>query len=152
MSPRLHDALRIWNTGSTTPSAMSRPAPSSPSRAVDCTETAWTGLDALPRSPNPSNGAPTFNPLASAGTSQRVAPAAAVAGRLVHTYESASPAEVTQLLLASSTPSAVAVDRGAQNWLREPVSEKASVEKWVPAAMARRVSSGPCASIAAVAQ
>ena len=64
-------------------------------------------------------------------------------------------ADVTQLLLASSStssPSAVAVPSGAQNWLREPDSENASVDRWSPAAMARRTSSGPCCSMTAVAQ
>ena len=40
--------------------------------------------------------------------------------------ESASPADVTQLLLAfntTSSPSTVAVPKGAQKWLRDPVSE-----------------------------
>jgi hypothetical protein len=119
------------------------------------TSTASTGLLALPRSPRPSKGAPTFSPAVAAGTSQSVAPATAVDGRLVHTYESASPADVTQLLLACNTtpsPTAVAVPSGAQNSLREPVSENASVETWLPAAMARRTSSGPCCSITAAAQ
>src|SRR6478735_9717112 len=136
ISPRLHDALRIWNVGSTTPRAMSRPAPSSPSRAVAgmVASVAVTGLLALPRNPRPSNAAVTDSPGLSLGTSHSVAPASAATGRLVQTYESASPADVTQLLLALRTtpsPSSAAVPSGAQNWLRDPVSEKASVDRCV---------------------
>jgi hypothetical protein len=108
---------------------------------------ATIGLEALPRSPRPSNGAAIFSPAVSAGTSHSVAPAAAPEAEtvpwLVHTYEVASPAEVTQLFDASrttSSPSSVAVDSGAQKWLREPDSENASVERCSPAAMARRTS------------
>ena len=93
---------------------------------------AATGLEALPRRPSPSNGPPPSGPAVSEGTSHSEAPASPSAGWLVQTYESASPAEVTQLLAASSTtssPSMVAVPNGAQKWLREPVSEKASVDR-----------------------
>ena len=57
------------------------------------------------------------------------------------------------LLLASSStwsPSAVAVPTGAQKWLREPVSDQASVVRWRPAAISRRMSSGPCCSTSVV--
>ena len=103
----------------------------------------------------PLMSATRFTPSASAGTSHSEAPASPPAGRLVHTYESASPAEVTQLLLASSTtslPVTEAVPSGAQKWLRDPVSENASVDRCVPEAIARRISSEPCCSMTAVAQ
>ena len=155
--PRLHEALSTWNIGRAVAKATSMPAPSAPSRAVTGTRApaATMGLEALPRSPRPSNGAATFSPAVSAGTSHSVAPSAPPVARLVHTYDVASPAEVTQLFDASrttSSPSSVAVDSGAQKWLREPDSENASVERCSPAAMARRTSSGPCASMTAVAQ
>ena len=52
----------------------SNPSPSPPRMAVVGTSTpdALTGLEQLPRRPSPSNGAPTFRLLASAGTNQIV--------------------------------------------------------------------------------
>ena len=57
---------------------------------------------------------------------------------------------VIQLLRAVSrtlSPSSIAGPTGAQNWLRDPTSENASVDRCVPAAIALRTSSGPWASI-----
>src|SRR5205814_4802893 len=125
MVPSDIDALSNWNHGSTAPSAMSRPPPSAPSIAVFGTfaPLAVIGLDALPRRPRPSNGALTVKPGAPLGTSHKVDGPSPSIGLLVHTYESASPAEVTQLFSASNTaesPSARAVPRVAQKWLRDP--------------------------------
>jgi|GEM_PF-5537013 len=49
-------------------------------------------------------------------------------------------------------PCASAVPVGAQIWLREPVSDTASVVMWRPCAMARRVSSAAKGSIRATPQ
>jgi len=79
----------------------------------------------------------------------------ALTGRLDQTYRSASPADVTQLLRASSRtplPLAAALLSGAQKWEREPTSENASVPSARPAAIARRLCSSPCASTTAAAQ
>ena len=43
----------------------------------------------------------------------------------------------------ASSPSRRAVPTGAQKWLREPVSDQASVVRWRPAAMSRRTASLP---------
>src|SRR5881392_966266 len=99
---------------------MSRPPPSAPSIAVLATvaPTAVIGLDALPRRPSPSNVALTFKPGAPLGTSHSVEGASPASGLLVQTYESASPADVTQLFSASRTtesPLARAVPMVAQN-------------------------------------
>ena len=67
---------------------------------------------------------------------------------------SASPAEVTQDFVAFKRTcpfSRAAVLVGAQNWLRDPVSENARVDTCFPAAMASRVARDPWASITAVA-
>ena len=76
------------------------------------------------------------------GTNHSVEGASPASGLLVQTYESASPADVTQLFSASRTtesPLARAVPMVAQNWLRDPFSEKASVLRWEPPAIAVRV-------------
>src|SRR5258708_35084257 len=118
--PTEQAALSTWNQGSTTPIIRSNPPPSGPSRASAGTETpsAAMGREALPRRPRPSKGPATRSPPVSAGTSHSVLAPSAATGRLDHTYESASPAAVTQLLLASSrtvVPLAAAVLSGAHN-------------------------------------
>ena len=66
-------------------------------------------------------------------------------GWLDQTYESASPAEVTQLFCRRArcrrSPSA-AVLTGAQKWLRDPASENASVVRCRPAAILAHVGVG----------
>src|SRR5688572_29834443 len=99
---------------------MSRPPPSAPSIAALSTFAALAviGLDALPRRPSPSNGALTFRQGAPLGCNHSVDGPSPASGLLVHTYESASPAEVTQLCSASSaipSPFARAVPSVAQN-------------------------------------
>ncbi|MCG3162734.1 MAG: hypothetical protein JMDDDDMK_04053 [Acidobacteria bacterium] len=97
----------------------------------------------------------TLKPAAFAGTSQIELTPSAASGLLDQTYESACPAEVTQLFFASRrTPffTLTAVLIGAQNWLREPLSEKASVVRCSPRAIASRVSRGPNASMTAAPQ
>src|SRR5215475_9861481 len=136
---------------------MSKPWPSAPSMASRWTITpsARTGDEQLPRNPNPSKGAPTLKPAAFAGTSQIVLAPPAAKGLLDQTYESACPAEVAQLFFASrrTAPFALtAVLIGAQNWLREPLSEKASVVTCSPRATASRASREPNASITAAPQ
>src|SRR5215467_6146249 len=110
------------------------------------TVSAVTGLEWLPRSPSPSNGAVTRSPSALAGTSQMVLIPSAANGRLDQTYRSAFPAAVIQLFLASSRtllPEAIAVLTGAQKWLRDPASEKARVVTARPSAIVSRVARGP---------
>ena len=66
------------------------------------------------------------------------------------TYESASAADVTHDLSASTTmpaPSGAARETCAQKWLREPRSENAIVVRCSPAAIARSASAfGPSSS------
>src|SRR6266511_3953231 len=125
---------------------MSKPCPSAPSMASapTITPSASTGEEQLPRSPG------VF-----AGTSQIVLAPSAASGLLDQTYESASPAEVDQLFFASRRTAPftrVAELIGAQNWLRDPLSEKASVVTCSPRATASRASRGPKASITAAPQ
>src|SRR5215475_15139568 len=133
---------------------MSKPCPSAPSiaSAPTITPSALTGDEQLPRNPSPSKGPPTLSPGVFAGTSQIVLAPSAASGLLDQTYESASPAEVDQLFFASRrtapfTPVAELI--GAQNWLRDPISEKARVVTFSPRATASR---WPNASITAAPQ
>jgi hypothetical protein len=121
-----------------------------------CTFSAVIGAESLPRRPRPSNAPSTRIPLVVRGTSHKVdiSPSAAT-GRVDQTYVSAKCADVEKVflpLIRTPSPSAVAVLCEAQNWLREPGSENASVVRCLPAAIALRTSSGPCASITAVAE
>src|SRR5215831_6633902 len=102
--PSEHAALSTWNHGRTRPIITSKPPPSGPSLESSGTVTpaAVIGREALPRSPSPSKAPATSSPDVPAGTSHRVLAPSAATGRLDHTYESASPADVTQLLRASS--------------------------------------------------
>jgi hypothetical protein len=89
------------------------------------------------------------------GTSHSDEASAPAVGFVDHTMLSASLAEVTNVLrlaIRTPSPSATAVPSAAQNWLRDPGSLNASVVRCVPAAIALRVSTGPCASITAVAE
>src|SRR5262247_2386785 len=136
---------------------MSKPCPSAPSMASDPTITpsASTGDEQLPRNPSPSKCPPALSPGVFAGTSQIVLAPSAASGLLDQTYESACPAEVAQLFFASSrTPFSTlsAVLNGAQKWLREPLSEKASVVTCSPRANASRTFRWPNASMTAAPQ
>jgi hypothetical protein len=134
MSPTEQAALIALKIGNTTSSMTARPSPSAPSRFVSGTTAflAVTGAESLPRRPRPSKPPATRTPGVSRGTSQIVLAPSAASGRLDQTYAAARLADVTQLLVASRRiPSATrrAVETGAQNWLREPNSEKARVER-----------------------
>src|SRR5581483_4038879 len=85
--PMLNAALMTRNHGSASASAMSRPAPSSPSMAARGTLTpdARIGFDALPRRPSPSKSPATVNPLASEPTSHSVIGPPFSSGLLDHT-------------------------------------------------------------------
>jgi hypothetical protein len=123
--------------------------------APTITPSALTGDEQLPRNPSPSKGPPTLSPGVFAGTSQIVLAPSTASGLLDQMYESASPAEVDQLFFASRRTSPftlVAELIGAQNWLRDPLSEKASVVTCSPRATASRASRGPKASITAAPQ
>ncbi len=146
--PTEQAALSRLNIGSADSSMIENPWPSSPSMADDdrVAASAVTGTESLPRSPRPSKGAPARSPSVSRGTSQSVLGASAASGRLDHTYAVAWLADVTQLLRAwrRTLPPSIfsALDTGAQNMLREPASEKASVDRWRPSATSRRTFSG----------
>ena len=138
ISPTLNAALRTRNHGSTSARAMSRPAPSAPSMASAATLTpsAVTGVESLPRSPRPSKAAGAgearragrhqperHRPVAASGPA-RPHVAVGLAGR-------GHPA--LRRVEAHPSPAAAAVPCGAQKWLREPPSEKASVVRCRPA-------------------
>src|SRR5689334_1218318 len=132
INPTEQELFRMLNSGRTTPIMTSKPLPSAPSMADSGTRTplAETGVESFPRRPRPSNGPCTVIPRAPAGTSQMVLSPSASSGFEDHTYAVAFDADVTQLLSASSTTSLLsrrAVLVGAQKWLREPASLKASV-------------------------
>src|SRR5262249_56234918 len=100
-------------------------------------------------------GARRFSAGVLGGKSQIVLAASTARGLLDQTYESASPAEVAQLFFASRRTwpfTLVAELIGAQNWLRDPLSEKASVVTCSPRATASRASRGPKVSITAAPQ
>ncbi len=128
------DTSRL-KTGSAASSMIDSPCPSWPSMAEAgrLAPSAVTGTESLPRSPMPSNAAPVRRPSVSRGTSQIVLGPSAATGRLDQTYAVAWFAEVTQLLRAwrRTLPPSIfsALDTGAQNMLREPASEKASVRQ-----------------------
>src|SRR5215510_16425018 len=136
---------------------MSKPCPSAPSiaSASTITPSASTGDEQLPRNPSPSKCLPALSPGVFAGTSQIVLAPSAASGLLDQTYESASPAEVAQLFFASRRTAPftlVAPLIGVQNWLRDPLSENASVVTCSPRATASRASRWPKASITAAPQ
>jgi hypothetical protein len=67
-------------------------------------------------------------------------------GRVETTYASAWPALVTKDFSAAIRPSPSGPESwltGAQKWLRDPFSLKASVPRQVPSAIARIVSESP---------
>src|SRR5262245_32842688 len=136
---------------------MSKPCPSAPSMASRRTipPSASTGDEQLPRKPSPSKAAPTLKPEVFAGTSQIVLAPSAASGLLDQTYESASPAEVDQLFFASRRTAPFTLTAaliGAENWLRDPLSEQASVVTCSPRATASRASRWPHAWITAAPQ
>ena len=118
--PRLAAALRTGTTAGRRSSAMSSPAPSSPSRADSgmTQSRAVIGLDPLPRRPSPSKGPATSRPGVELGTSQSViGPAGGgTAGSTRHSCRPRRPT-VTQLFCASRC-TCVAVELGAA--LRRP--------------------------------
>lgn len=87
MSPTLAEALSSRNHGSTAMSAISSPAPSSPSRSLWAmrTSSAVIGHESLPRSPSPSKPATTVSPAVPERTSHSDIGPAAASGRLDHT-------------------------------------------------------------------
>ena len=98
--------------------------------------TPCTGLEALPRRPSPSNGAPTFKPVGVGGhqPQRRARRRRSSAGWSTRTSRPRRPRSPSSSIASSTTssPSAVAVPSGAQNWLRDPVSENASVDRCRP--------------------
>src|SRR5262245_4254934 len=136
---------------------MSKPCPSAPSMASGpiVTPSASSGDEELPRNPSPLKGAPTLKPAAFAGTSQIVLAPPADSGLLDQPYESACPAEVAQLLSASRRTAPfppTAVRSGAEKWVREQLSENASVVPCSPRATDSRALRWPKASITAAPQ
>ena len=87
ISPALAAALSTRNQGTAVASAMSRPAPSAPSRAPAGTRTAVAGTaaDALPRRPIPTENAGMVSPGDPDGTSHKVIAPSAATGRLDQT-------------------------------------------------------------------
>ncbi len=145
-------ALPRLNHGITVCSISSKPPPSGPIRWLFGISTPKViGLDAFARSPRPCQSPDTATPGVSAAMAYRSTVSASGLSVDV-TYSSAWPADVTQLLRASSTipaPLRFDLDTGAQKCEREPRSENASVASDSPLARRNSRSGAPDGGAAA---
>ena len=134
--PDAHRGVAAPGThGSTAARAMSRPRRPSPSIAPCRHPHALRGhrAESLPRRPSPSNvpadaTARRCRPGPATASSARRPPAAGSTRRSCRPRRPRSPSSCARRA-GRSPPSAVAVLTGAQNWLRDPASENASVDR-----------------------